>query len=64
MTRSRRYPEETLIDADYADELELLANIPPQAEFPLQASGGIGFLVNIIKTEFTWFKQKGAISTC
>ena len=28
--RSRRYPSETMIDADYADDLALLTNTPPQ----------------------------------
>ena len=30
--RSRRYPAQTISDADYADDLALLANTPAQAE--------------------------------
>ena len=34
--RSRRYPAKTIIDADYADDIALLANTPNQAETVLQ----------------------------
>ena len=30
--RSRRYPARTITDADYADDIALLANTPNQAE--------------------------------
>ena len=30
--RSRRYPAQTITDADYADDIALLANTPAQAE--------------------------------
>ena len=30
--RSRRYPAKTITDADYADDIALLANTPTQAE--------------------------------
>ena len=30
--RSRRYPAQTITDADYADDIVLLANTPAQAE--------------------------------
>ena len=30
--RSRRYPAETITDADYADDMAILANTPNQAE--------------------------------
>ena len=30
--RSRRYPTQTITDADYADDIALLANKPTQAE--------------------------------
>ena len=30
--RSRRYPAKTITDADYADDIALLANTPNQAE--------------------------------
>ena len=35
--RSRRYPSKTIIDADYADDIAILANTPDQAETLLQA---------------------------
>ena len=62
--RSRRYPAKTITDADYADDIELLANTPNQAE-TLQhslerAAAGI---VNSHKTELMCFNQKGDIST-
>ena len=44
--RSRRYPAWTITDADYADDIALLPNIPAQAESLLhsleQAAGDIG----------------------
>ncbi len=30
--RSRRYPAKTITDADYADDIAILANTPDQAE--------------------------------
>ena len=64
---SRRYPAETITDADYADDIALLANTPNQAE-TLQrslerAAAGIGLHVNANKTEYTCFNQTGDIST-
>ena len=54
-TRSRRYPAENITDADYADDLVLLANTPAQTESLLhrldQETGGIGINVNANKTE-------------
>ena len=55
------------MDADYADDIALLANTPAQAEF-LQhslerAEGVIGLHVNSYKTEHTCFNQRGNIST-
>ena len=65
--RSRRYPAKTITDADYADDIALLANTPNQAETLLhsleQAAAGIGLHVNAHKTEFICFNQKGNIST-
>ena len=65
--RSRRYTARTITDADYADDIALLANTPTQAEYLLlileQAAGGIGLHVNADKTEFMWFNQRGDIST-
>ena len=65
--RSRRYPAKTITDADYADDIALLANTPNQAETLLhtleRAAAGIGLHVNTHKTEFMCFNQKGDIST-
>ena len=67
MARSVRYPVQTITDADYVDEIALLANTPTQAEFLLhsleQAAGGIGLHVNSDKTEVLCFNQKGDIFT-
>ena len=65
--RSRRYPAKTITEADYADDIALLANTPNQAETLLhsleRAAAGIGLHVNAHKTEFMCFNQKGGIST-
>ena len=65
--RSRRYPAKTITDADYADDIVLLANTPNQAETRQhsleRAVAGIGLHVNAQKTEFMCFNQKGDIST-
>ena len=59
--RRKQCPAETITDADYADDLALLANTPAQAEFlPYsldQAAVDIGLYVNANKT-----KRKRAIS--
>ena len=53
--RSKRYPEKTITDADYADDIAILANTPNQAETILhsleRAAAGIGLYVNAHKTE-------------
>ena len=65
--RSRRYPAKTITDADYADDIALLANTPNQAETLLHslewAATGIGLHVNAYKTEYMCFNQAGDIST-
>ena len=65
--RSRRYPTQTITDADYVDDSVLHANTPAQAEFllhsPQRAAGSIGLHVNTGKTEYMWFNQSGNIST-
>ena len=65
--RSRRYPTQTISDADYADDIVLLANIHAQTESLLhsleRAEGGIGLQINADKTEFMCFNQRGDIST-
>ena len=58
--RSKRYPAKTITDADYADDLALLANTPNQAETLLhsleRAAAGIGLHVNANKTEYMCYK--------
>ena len=48
--RSRRYPTETMTDADYADDLALFANTPALVELLVHSLGhaavGIGLFVN------------------
>ena len=65
--KSRRYPAKTITDADYADDIALLANTPNQAATLLhsleRAAAGIGLHVNAHKIEFMCFNQKGDIST-
>ena len=65
--KSRRYSAVTISDADYADDLALLASTPTEAESLLhcldQAAKGIGLNVNSDKTEIIWFNQDGAISS-
>ena len=51
--RSRRYPATTITNADYADDIAILANTPDQAETLLhsleRAAASIGLHVNIYK---------------
>ena len=65
--RSKRYPAKTITDADYADDLALLANTPNQAETLLhsleRAAAGIGLHVNAHKTEYMCYNQTGNIAT-
>ena len=65
--RSRRYSAQTITDANYVDDIELLANTPAQAETLLhsleQAAVGISLHVNTHKTEYMFFNQRGDIST-
>ena len=67
LTKKRRYPTKTITDADYADDIALLANTPNQAETLLhsleRAAAGTRLHVNAHKTEFMCFNQKGDIST-
>ena len=53
--RSRRYLAQTITDADYADDIALLANTPAQTETLLhsleRAAAGIGLHVNARKTK-------------
>ena len=65
--RSRSYPAKTITDANYADDIAILANTPAQAETLLlslkRADAGIGLHVNAHKTEYMCFNQTGDIST-
>ena len=65
--RNKRYPAKTITDADYADDLALLANTPNQAETLLhsleRAAAGIGLHVNAHKTEYMCYNQTGNITT-
>ena len=65
--RSRRYHAKTITDADYADDIAVLANAPTRAETLLhwleQAAVGIGLHVNAHRTEYKCFNQTGDIST-
>ena len=62
--RSRRYPAKTITEADYANDIAILANTPNQAKTLLhsleRAAAGIGLHVNAHKTEYN---QAGDIST-
>ena len=65
--KSRRYPAKTITDADYADDIAMLANTPNQAETLLhsleRAAAGIGLHVNAHKTEYMCLNQTSDIST-
>ena len=65
--RSRRYPAQTITDADYADDIAILANIPAQAKTLLhgleRAAAGISLYDNRDQTEYMCFNQTGDIST-
>ena len=65
--RSRRYPEQTITDVDYANDISLLANAPAQAETQLHSlkrvATDIGLHVNAHKTEYMCFNHRGDIST-
>ena len=66
MERSRRYPAQTITDADYTDDIALVANTPEQAETLLhsleRAAVGIGLHDNAHKTEYKCLNQRGNIS--
>ena len=65
--RSRSYPAKTITDADYADDIALLANAPAEAETLLhsleRAAEGIGLHVNAHKTGYMCFNQTDDIFT-
>ena len=61
------YNIKTITDADYADDIALLANTPNQAETLLhsleRAAAGIGLHVNAHKTEYMCYNQTSNITT-
>ena len=65
--RSRRYTAKTITDADYADDIAMLANTPNQAETLLhrleRATAGIGLHVNAHKTEYMCYNQTDDVTT-
>ena len=66
-TKFDLYPAKTITDADYADDITLLANEPAQVKTQLhsleRATAGIGLHVNAHKMEYMWFNQTGDITT-
>ena len=64
---SRSYPAKTITNADFADDIALLANTPKQAETLLHSlerdAAGIGLHVNAHKTEYMCFNQAADNST-
>ena len=65
--RSRRHPSKTITDADYTDDIAILANTHNQAETLLhsleRAPEGIGLHVNAHKTEYMCYNQTGDTTT-
>ena len=65
--RSGRYPAQTITDADYANDIALLTNIPTQANsLPNnleRVAAGISLHVNADKTEYICINQRSDIST-
>ena len=65
--RSKRNQAQTITDAEYADDIALLANTLAQVQSKLhcleRAAGGIGLYVNAYKTDFMCFNKRGDIST-
>ena len=65
--RSRRYPAQTITEADYADDIVLQENTPSQTKTQLhsleRAAEGKGLHVNARKTEYMCFYQRGDIYT-
>ena len=65
--RSRRHPAKTITDADYADDIVILANTTNQAETLLlcleRAAPSIGLHANAHKAEYMCYNQTGDIFT-
>ena len=66
--RSRRYPAKAITDADYTDDIEILANTPNQAETLLhsleRAVAGTGLHVNAHKTEYIYIYMCVCVFVC
>ena len=64
---NRRYPAQTITDADYADNRAVMANTSDRAETQVhgleRAVAGIDLHVKVNKTEYVCFNQTGDIST-
>ena len=60
-------PQKQLPDANYPDDIAILANTPNQPETLLHSlertAAGIGLHVNVHKTEYMCYNQTGNIST-
>ena len=58
---------QTITDADYTDDIALLVNTSAQAETLLhsleRSAADLGLHVNVEKTEYMCFNQRGDIST-
>ena len=63
--RSRRYSAQTITDADYADDIALLANTPAQAETQLHnlERAAAGIYDNADKTKYMCYHQRDDSST-
>ena len=65
--KGRRYPVQTIMNGNYADDIALLANTPAQAETLLlsleRAAAGIGLHFHTDKTEYSCFNPRGDVST-
>ena len=65
--RSRRHLTKTITDADYINDIAILANTPNQAKTIMHslewAAAGIGLHVNEHKTEYMCYNQTGDITT-
>ena len=65
--RSRRYSAQTIMDADYANDIVLLVNTPPKPKTLRHSlertAADIGLHINADKTEYLCFNQRVDIST-
>ena len=61
--RRRRHSIQTIMDADYANDIALLVNTPAQAKTLLhsleRAAAGIGLHINADMMEYMCFNQRG-----